>query len=170
MRKFVALAFVCVAVLAARPAVADVAVGQPAPQLVAKEVNGPSFDLGAQRGKVVIVNFWATWCVPCRQEMPAIDAFYHAHRNEGVEVIGLSVDRSRDRGNVQKVMKAFTYPAAMESDATVNGFGKPHVLPVTYVVDASGVVRAALRPDEDPVTESSLSKVVLPLLHAHPAQ
>ncbi|MBV8538581.1 MAG: hypothetical protein JO128_23485, partial [Alphaproteobacteria bacterium] len=55
----------------------------------------------------------------------------------------------------------------------VNGFGKPRVLPVTYIVDGGGVVRAELRPDADPVTESSLSKMVLPLLHqsaGRPAQ
>lgn len=166
MRKILAVVSVCGAVLSAVPAAfAAVEVGQPAPKLVATELNGQPFDLGAQHGKVVIVNFWATWCVPCRQEMPAIDAFYRAHQSQGVEVIGLSIDRGRDRSDVRDVMKAFAYPAAMESDAKANGFGKPRVLPVTYVVDESGVVRAELRPDQNPVTEAELSKVVLPLLH-----
>ena len=69
-------------------ALAAADVGQPAPQLVAPELNGQAFDLSAQRGHIVIVNFWATWCVPCREEMPAIDAFYKQHHDEGVEVIG----------------------------------------------------------------------------------
>jgi thiol-disulfide isomerase/thioredoxin len=144
-------------------------VGQTAPALVVPELDGQVFDLSAQRGKVVVINFWATWCPPCREEMPALDTFYRQHRGQGLELIGLSADRSREQSDVRKVMQSFSYPAAMLDDAKVNGFGTPSVLPLTVVVDANGVLRAKLTPDEIPVTEQSLSAAVLPLLPEKPA-
>ena len=143
-------------------------VGQVAPSLVVQELRGQNFDLAALRGKVVIVNFWATWCPPCREEMPTLDAFYRRYHGEGLEMIGLSADRPRDRSDVTKVMQSFGYPAAMLDDAKTNDFGDPSELPVTFVIDADGIVRAKLTPDETRVTEKSLDSVVLPLLHPNP--
>jgi cytochrome c biogenesis protein CcmG, thiol:disulfide interchange protein DsbE len=146
------------------PARADSSLGQAAPTLVIEELDGNTFDLAGQRGKVVIVNFWATWCPPCRKEMPALDAFYRRYHTQGLEMIGLSADRPHDRSDVVRVMKSFSYPAAMLDDAKSDGFGDPSELPVTYVVDAQGVMRAKFTPEEKPVTEESLAAAVLPLL------
>jgi cytochrome c biogenesis protein CcmG, thiol:disulfide interchange protein DsbE len=143
---------------------ADSELGQPAPALVIEELNGNTFDLAAQRGKVTIVNFWATWCPPCRKEMPALDAFYRRYHLQGLEMIGLSADRPHDRSEVAKVMQSLSYPAAMLDDARSDGFGDPSALPVTYVVDANGIVRAKFTPDDKLLTEESLSAAVLPLL------
>jgi len=145
-------------------ALGETDVGNTAPPLVAVELNGATFDLGALRGRVVVVNFWATWCLPCREEMPALDAFYRQHRHQGLDMIGISADRPRDRDDVSKVMQAFSYPAAMLRDAKVNGFGAPEALPITYVIDQSGIVRAKFRPDQLAVTEKALADSVLPLL------
>ena len=139
-------------------------VGQRAPALVADTLDGRTFDLDRLRGKVAIVNFWATWCPPCREEMPALDAFYQRYRNRGVELIGMSADSPHDSDEVQKVMHAFAYPAAMVVKARSNGFGTPRMLPLTYVIDTKGVVRAVLRPDKIQITEKSLADIVLPLL------
>src|SRR5271156_4170386 len=100
-------------------------VGQPAPALVAQELNGQTFDLAAQHGKVVVINFWATWCPPCRKEMPALDAFYRKYHSQGLEIIGMSVDRPHDSSDVRSVMQSYSYPAAISEDATVNDFGSP---------------------------------------------
>jgi cytochrome c biogenesis protein CcmG, thiol:disulfide interchange protein DsbE len=131
---------------------------------VIQELNGNMFDLADQRGKVVIVNFWATWCPPCRKEMPALDAFYRRYKPEGLEMIGLSADRPHDRSDVVKVMQSFSYPAAMLEDAKSDGFSDPSELPVTFVVDAQGLIRAKFTPDAKPLTEQSLAASVLPLL------
>ena len=139
-------------------------VGQPAPALVAQELNGQTFDLAAQRGKVVVVNFWATWCPPCRKEMPALDAFYRKYHSQGLAMIGMSVDRPRDISEVRNVMQSYSYPAAMSEDAKVNEFGSPDTVPVTVVVDSKGIVRAKLTPDETAVNEKTLAATVLPLL------
>jgi thiol-disulfide isomerase/thioredoxin len=163
-----ALLAIFLAIVPARRTFADGQVGQAAPALVVQELDGQTFDLAKLRGKVVIVNFWATWCPPCRQEMPALDAFYRRYHPQGLELIGLSADRPHDRSEVAKVMASFSYPAAMLDDATANDFGSPSALPITFVVDRQGVVRARLTPDETKLTEKSLADVVVPLM-AHKA-
>jgi peroxiredoxin len=155
-------------VIACHIALAATEVGQPAPPLAATELDGRGFDLAALRGKVVVVNFWATWCPPCREEMPALDAFYRQHHDQGLEMLGISADRPRDRGEVVNMMHAFSYPAAMLGDAKVNGLGAPDALPVTYVIDRAGIVRAKFRADQMAVTEQSLAATVLPLLSQKP--
>ena len=139
-------------------------VGQLAPSLVVQELDGQTFDLGAVRGKIVVLSFWATWCPPCRAEMPVLDAFYRRYHGHGLEMIGLSADRPHDRSDVTKVMQSFSYPAAMLDDAKVNDFGAPSALPMTIVIDGHGIIRAQLTPDQTAVTEKSLSAAVLPLL------
>jgi cytochrome c biogenesis protein CcmG/thiol:disulfide interchange protein DsbE len=143
-------------------------VGQPAPALKVTTLSGQPFDLAAQKGKVVIVNFWATWCTPCRTEMPALNAWYQSHKAQGLELIGVSIDDEDDRPQVDKVMQQFSFPAAMMKQSQVNGFGSPVALPFTYVIDASGVIRARIPPGNTVITEQQLTQVVGPLLpHKH---
>ncbi|MGA2411616.1 MAG: TlpA disulfide reductase family protein [Candidatus Binataceae bacterium] len=160
----IALLAMIILIFPGRGAFAAGEVGQPAPALVVQELTGQTFDLSAQRGKVVMINFWATWCAPCRAEMPALDAFYRQYHGNGLEMIGLSADSSHDKSDVRKVMQSFNYPAAMLNDADPNGFGDPDQIPETFVVDRAGVVQAVFTPDKAPVTAQSLASVVLPLL------
>jgi thiol-disulfide isomerase/thioredoxin len=145
-------------------ALAKAELGQAAPALVVEELNGSVFDLSAERGKVTIVNFWATWCAPCRREMPALEAVFRRYHDKGLEVIALSADRPHDRATVTKTAESFSYPAAMLDDAKSDGFGNPSALPLTYVVDANGIVRAKFTPEDQPLTEDSLNAAVAPLL------
>jgi cytochrome c biogenesis protein CcmG, thiol:disulfide interchange protein DsbE len=146
------------------PAFASADVGQPAPALIVPELSGQTFDLSTLRGKVVLVNFWATWCPPCRKEIPALDAFYKQYHAKGLELIGVSVDRPHDRKDVEQMMLTLSYPIAMLDDAKDNGFGDPATLPETFVIDSNGVIRARFVPDENGVTAQSLAAAVLPLL------
>src|SRR5579871_935594 len=164
-------AIIALAMIALAPnAFAVAEVGQPAPALVVPELNGQTFDLSALRGKVVVINFWATWCQPCRQEMPALNAFYRQYHSQGLEMIGLSADRPHERSTVATVMQSFNYPAAMLDDAKDDDFGDPDSLPVTFIIDGNGIVRAKFTPDVTLATEKSLSALVLPLLPAKPAE
>lgn len=138
--------------------------GDTVPGLKAPTLDGQPFDLTALRGKVVVLNLWATWCSPCRTEMPALDAFYAKYRGRGVTVLGLNENDPDDIAEVKKVMADFSYPAILAATAPVNGIRTPRVLPLTYIIDAQGVIRAKLWPGGTPVTEQNLEKAVLPLL------
>jgi cytochrome c biogenesis protein CcmG/thiol:disulfide interchange protein DsbE len=161
---FITLPLVLMPLTGASNLLCAASIGQAAPALVVQELNGHTFDLAAERGKVTVVNFWATWCPPCRKEMPALDAVYKRYHAQGLEMIGLSADRPRDRSEVAKIMQSFSYPAAMLTDAKSDGFDEPTALPVTYVVDKNGIVQAKLLADDKPLTEQTLAPVVLPLL------
>jgi cytochrome c biogenesis protein CcmG, thiol:disulfide interchange protein DsbE len=156
------------ALLAAAPlvlAAAAPAVDQPAPQLIVPQLDGHPFDLAKLRGKVVLVNVWATWCSPCRVEMPTLDAFYRRYHSRGLDLLGLSIDEASDTAQVRQVMKQFSYPGALASAAKVNGFGEPIAVPITYVIDANGVIRAQLQAEGPAgVSRKALEEAVLPLL------
>ena len=77
-------------------ATAAPSINSAAPDLVLSELSGQIFDLSKLRGKVVLINYWATWCVPCKKEMPVLNFFYRRYHEQGLEIIGISADRPRD--------------------------------------------------------------------------
>ena len=127
------------------------------PTLHVTTLDGKTFDLGAQRGKWVIVNYWATWCGPCVKEMPDISRFVASHRN--VTAIGLAFDDSKPAA-----IKAFLvrhpviYPIAQVMlDNPVKDFDVPRGLPTTWVIDPDGKVAKGFL---GPVTIASLTAVI----------
>ncbi|MBS0457078.1 MAG: TlpA family protein disulfide reductase [Proteobacteria bacterium] len=116
-------------------------VGASAPEVVATTLDGSRFDLSAEHGKVVVVHFWATWCEPCRIEMPALDAFYRAHRDEGLDVIAITLDTHDDLPKVKAVMAPFAFAAALLEDTQARAYGRIWRVPLTFVIDRHGVLR-----------------------------
>jgi cytochrome c biogenesis protein CcmG, thiol:disulfide interchange protein DsbE len=135
-------------------------VDQPAPSLILTQLNGDVFDLSRMRGKVVLVNYWATWCAPCKKEMPILNSFYQRHHSDGLEVIGISADRPSDFARMRKMSGSLAYPTGVLDQITDNGFGPPEGFPLTYVVDRNGVIRDKFIDVREPL----LVDVVLPLL------
>lgn len=151
--------------LAAMPAPAKtLKPGQPAPPIEATTLDGARFVLAQHRGQVVLVNFWATWCAPCRAEMPAIDAFYRAHKDEGLSVIAISLDEPEDEAKVRQVMSAFSFPAAMIAQTQAKAYGRFWRLPLTFVVDRAGVLRRNAWQAAPTMDAAALETEVLPLL------
>jgi cytochrome c biogenesis protein CcmG, thiol:disulfide interchange protein DsbE len=147
-------------VVAPQPARAAPEIGKAAPELVVTELDGQTFDLAKLRGKVVLVNYWATWCAPCRKDMPKLDAFYRRYHDQNLEMIGISVDRASDLPKVRKVMAKLAYPVAVLKAVTNDGFGPPAGVPITWIIDTDGKVRDMMID----VRDELLNGLVRPLL------
>jgi peroxiredoxin len=113
----------------------------PAPDFTLSTLSGTSLSLADLRGKVVLLNFWATWCMPCRKEMPAIEALYQRYKDRGLEVLAISLDKGS-----ATVVEAFvqemgvTYRVALDpSWATARTYGV-RGLPATFLIDRAGHV------------------------------
>lgn len=143
----------------------DVLVGLPAPEVQAKLLNGTdSFQLSSHRGKVVLINFWATWCPPCKAEMPAIQAYFDKHKAEGLEILAISMDEGRDLAEVKKVAQQYTFLMAMKSESNFKGLGRIWRMPTTFVVDRDGILRKNGHVGDAEITLAELEALVTPLL------
>ena len=149
---------------AQEPARAAPEIGKAAPELVVTELDGQTFDLAKLRGKVVLVSYWATWCAPCRRDMPKLDGLYRHYHDQNLEMIGISIDRDSDLQKVRKVAPKLAYPVALLKGITNDGFGPPAGVPITWIVDSDGKVSDMMID----VRDELLNSLVLPLLlYAH---
>ncbi len=148
------------------PVHAEPGLKEPAPPLTVETTGSGEFDLGAMRGKVVLVKFWATWCAVCIAELPTVEKFYRKHRAEGFEVIALSIDRPRDREKMRRLSARLPFPVALLSDASRNGFGTPEAVPVSFIIDRRGLVQDKFIN----IDNELLDMVIQPLLDEASAQ
>jgi peroxiredoxin len=122
---------------------ARVEIGQPAPRYAATTLAGDSVSMASLVGKVVLLNVWATWCAPCRAEIPYLQSLYETHRARGLEIIGVSVDaRGQDeaiRGFAQDFR--MTYPIWRDPDERVQSVYMALGVPSSYLIDRQGILR-----------------------------
>ncbi len=114
----------------------------PAPGFSLKDLDGKTVSLADMKGKVVFLNFWATWCPPCREEIPGFVEFYNQNKSRGVEIVGLSVDRLGPddlRSFVQK--NKMSYPVAFASKRIIEVYEPGPYIPTTIVIDKQGRIR-----------------------------
>ena len=152
--------------VAAAPEVVWVPKGQrtPAPKLIFSDIPGARRQFSQLKGKVVVVNFWATWCAPCKWEMPAFVKVYGAYRHRGVEFVGAANEPRSEKAKVREFMKAMeiTFPVWLEaSEDHMRALGVGPGLPATVIMDAQGRVAARIAGVTDAVQLRDLLERVL---------
>jgi peroxiredoxin len=123
----------------ATPAPAPV-VGAPAPDFSLQDLSGNAVTLSSFKGQVVLINFWATWCGPCRIEMPAIEQRYAAHKDRGFVVLAVNLDEPQ--ADVSAFAESFglTFPVLLDPGARVNDLYRVRGYPTTLIVDREGMI------------------------------
>jgi peroxiredoxin len=119
-----------------------VAVGDAAPAYAARDLDGGERSLEELRGSPVLLNAWATWCAPCRVEMPALQTLHETYGPRGLAVVGVSIDGAGEREAIREFLREFgaTFSIWWDPDATLQSrFGFPGI-PTTYLIGADGAV------------------------------
>ena len=104
------------------------------------DLNGKQAELSAYAGKVVLLNFWATWCPPCRAEMPSMEVLYRRFKNQGLEI--LAVNGGEDTAQVQKFIQdnRYTFPVLMDRNNRISALYGITAIPTTYILDRKGMI------------------------------
>ena len=141
MRKSVA-AFAAV-LLCALPALADM--GAPAPQFTLAAKGGSNVSLSQYKGQVVMINFWASWCGPCRQEMPLLESIYKKYNKLGFTMLGVNVEPDSKAANEWLKQTPVSFPILYDKESKVSKAYDVATMPSTVIIDRSGKVRVLHR-------------------------
>jgi peroxiredoxin len=117
-------------------------VGQEAPDFSLPDLNGKLVKLSELRGQPVLINFWATWCIPCKQEMPAIDAAYQAHKDQGFTVLAIEIEEPADEVTQYVQDLKLTFTPLLDRDPRVFDRYGVRAMPSSFFIDRQGKVSA----------------------------
>ncbi len=114
---------------------------EPAPNFTLKNASGQTVELARLHGKVVVVNFWATWCGPCRAEIPGMLEVYEKYKGKGLEIVGISVDRD-GWSVINPFVKKLNikYPVVLGNGEVTDAYGGIDAIPTSFFVDRNGRV------------------------------
>ena len=134
----------------------QIEVGLPVPEYTAETLQGEPVSLSALRGRVVLLNGWATWCIPCQREVPALQKLYEERRAEGLEIIGVNVDVGGADDRVRQFMSTYgmKYPVWRDPGDIYSSIFRAYGLPASYLVGRDGVLRWHQVGEVDPNTPS----------------
>lgn len=120
---------------------AAVQVSSNAPDFTLRSVGGANLRLQEQRGQVVMVNFWATWCGPCRQEMPHLNRLYDKYRSSGFALLGVNIDDDPRAAADLAAKLGLRFPVLLDTDKKVSRVYDMSAMPATLLIDRDGRVR-----------------------------
>jgi cytochrome c biogenesis protein CcmG/thiol:disulfide interchange protein DsbE len=143
----------------------DIRINEPAPDFHATTFDGREISLADYKGRVLVINFWATWCVPCREELPLLDAYYALQKKVGLEVIAIATEDSVSPSKLKPLAAAAHIPfiRSMKGPYSIVHKG----VPTNYVIDRNGIVRYA---KAGAFTLDGLNDLLVPLLLEHVSQ
>ncbi|KGJ95014.1 TlpA family protein disulfide reductase [Colwellia psychrerythraea] len=119
--------------------------GKPAPDFTLKSMAGTNLKLAEQRGKIIVINFWASWCGPCRKEMPVLQKFYNKYQDLGVSVWGINVEQENQAGRDFLADLNLSFPILFDASNTISATYQVEAMPTTIIVDRDGLVRYAFK-------------------------
>lgn len=145
---------------------ADASAQQKAPDLALKDISGKTIELADLRGKVVLLNFWATWCVPCRTEIPDLVKKQRAYRSRGLRIVGITYPPEKIT-EVRRFARELriNYPVAIGTGETKQAFTSSETLPLTVIIDQQGIIRGVI---EGIMYSDEFEAKVRPLLQGLP--
>jgi len=138
--KNIVLGLTC-SVLAATSLASSGLAGQAAPDFALKSSTGENLRLSEFRGDVVMVNFWATWCGPCRQEMPLLDELYSRYERVGFSLLGVNIDDNSSKAMNMAAELGVSFPVLFDARKEVSKLYEVEAMPVTVLIDREGTIR-----------------------------
>ncbi|HUS24907.1 MAG TPA: TlpA disulfide reductase family protein [Candidatus Binatia bacterium] len=127
-------------------------------------LDGTRWGSGDAKGQVVVLNFWATWCAPCRAELPVLARYAKAHARDGLKVIAVSIDDPPDADAIRKALAGVDLPVALYRKSKLPGIEPVTPVPRTFVLDRQGVLRKTGWTASPYLKLEDLERVVTPLL------
>lgn len=126
-----------------------------------KDTAGNNFTLSELRGEIVVLNFWATWCVPCLREMPELEKLYQNYKDKGVKVVGIAVVSNKKDIPRQTEKVGVTYPVLLGDKKIISDYNQFYSIPQTFIIDRDGNIVKQLSGSHDyAVFEKELQKVL----------
>jgi cytochrome c biogenesis protein CcmG, thiol:disulfide interchange protein DsbE len=137
--------------------------GAKMPEIGLTDLSGKTVNVASLAGKVVVIDFWATWCAPCKEELPVLQKLYKKYAAQGLVVVGVSVDK--DAANIPSFLKKLgvTFPVVHDANHQVSGRYQPPRMPSSYIVDRKGIVRyvhGGFRADDAAVFEKQIKELL----------
>jgi thiol-disulfide isomerase/thioredoxin len=148
--------------MAAPAAAQTIKVGQPAPDTELTMLDGSKVKLSSLRGQVVLLNFWATWCVPCRVELPLLDNYYRLTARHGFRVFAATTE---DSAPIHRLKPIFATLAITPVRRMTGSYASIKAVPTNYVIDRAGIVRHAR---SGAFALDDLNRILVPLLNEAP--
>lgn len=137
--------------------------GAAPPAISAPDVDGHLIDLTALKGKVVLIDFWASWCGPCKKELPFLQSMYEKFKARGFVVIGVNIDKRTSNLNRALESLSLDFPIIHDSDHAIVGKYKPKTMPSSYVLGRDGSLRRVhrgFRSSDKPSIEALISTLL----------
>jgi cytochrome c biogenesis protein CcmG, thiol:disulfide interchange protein DsbE len=140
-------------------------VGQAAPPALLVTLDGQRIATAGLQGQVVILTFWATWCVPCREELPLLSEYAVRHESQGLKVLAFSLDSPDNLRQVRQVAQSLRFPVGLLANSSAPGYGRIWRVPVNFTIDRTGRLADNGWNDKQPTwTPDRLERIVTPLL------